>query len=328
MPLKSQEDPTERPVVLDLASLGINFDIKDEDSVAQPEQREHVPTIPVQTSTTVIVQEKPPFSPRLKMLLRFVVFLIGVGILFFGRYSVPSDDTLCLEDKVMDLFKSVNDYINENESARNAMQIVCSLFVDIVFLITMGLWVFKGNSCRLPATLAVFYIIRAAIQKVFFMPFTDGYWWEDPGFPSLVVPYGRGSDFFYSGHSGFLVICTRELFLTKYKKLSVLAFLTLIYTILILFIYRIHYSIDVFTGVFFADYCFIRMDQLKSFFDPLIFKIFVKIKSIIFKKPPQNQENKKEIQKDKQETGKNILEKEEVNKKDTPLVFINQPGQN
>ena len=31
------------------------------------------------------------------------------------------------------------------------------------------------------------------------MQYPTGFYWEDPGVPSLVVPYGYTSDFFFSG---------------------------------------------------------------------------------------------------------------------------------
>ena len=31
------------------------------------------------------------------------------------------------------------------------------------------------------------------------MRYPEGFYWEYPGFPSFVVPYGRTSDFFFSG---------------------------------------------------------------------------------------------------------------------------------
>ena len=34
---------------------------------------------------------------------------------------------------------------------------------------------------------------------MFVFDYPDGYFWEHPGFPSIVVPYGRSSDFFFSG---------------------------------------------------------------------------------------------------------------------------------
>lgn len=40
-----------------------------------------------------------------------------------------------------------------------------------------------------------FFVIKILVQ----MRFPDGYYWLDPGFPSFVVPYGRSSDFFFSG---------------------------------------------------------------------------------------------------------------------------------
>lgn len=45
---------------------------------------------------------------------------------------------------------------------------------------------------------------------IFHMRFPVGYYWSDPNFFSISVPYGRTSDFFFSGHCGFLSICFFE----------------------------------------------------------------------------------------------------------------------
>ena len=49
----------------------------------------------------------------------------------------------------------------------------------------------------------MFYLVRAVLQSVETSPFPDGFYWENPGFPSLLNMYGKQSDFFYSGHIGF-----------------------------------------------------------------------------------------------------------------------------
>jgi len=98
------------------------------------------------------------------------------------------------------------------------------------------------------------------VQKIWVSPFPQGYYWEAPFLPSLVVPYGRGSDFFFSGHSGFLVICASEWHRIKMPKMRNFAICVAIYTIFILLTYRIHYSIDIFTGVIFAEWCFGKVD--------------------------------------------------------------------
>jgi PAP2 superfamily C-terminal len=159
------------------------------------------------------------------------------------------------------------------------MQIICSLFMDIVYLTTAGYWVLCSHTSRLILTLIVFYGVRMLIQKVWYSPFPAGFWWYDPGFPSLVVPYGRGSDFFFSGHMGFLVICICEWRKNDQYLIAWIYVIGAIYTCFILLAYQVHYSIDIFTGIFFAHYVFIFFDTYKEkidgFFVWLYLKIFV-----------------------------------------------------
>jgi len=165
----------------------------------------------------------------------------------------------------MDAFSFANKFINTpgNEFFRDFFQGLCSFMVDVTFFVTFGYWLLYSRNYRLPATLLVFYIVRAAVQTVWFSPFPDGFYWESPGFPSLVVPYGRGSDFFFSGHAGFMTICALEANLLGRKKIRNAMIGATIYTCFILLIYRIHYSIDIFTGVFFSEWCF---NKLKTYY--------------------------------------------------------------
>ena len=75
------------------------------------------------------------------------------------------------------------------------------------------------------------------------MTYPAGFFWEYPGFPSLVVPYGRTSDFFFSGHTGFLTICFFEWKTIKNTKMQLITLAVLLYMVFILLIFRTHYSI-------------------------------------------------------------------------------------
>lgn len=202
------------------------------------------------------------FSDSVKRTTRFMILLICIGFLIIGRYSVPDTEITTIRDEIMDLLKFANDFINAegNEVYRNILQFCCSFLVDTVFLITFGYWVLRGTNARLPLSLGLFYITRAIVQKVWISPFPEGFYWESPGIPSLVVPYGRGSDFFFSGHSGFLMICACEWNKIKNSRARNFVLGVLAYTVFILLTYRIHYSIDVFTGVFFSEWCFGKID--------------------------------------------------------------------
>jgi len=230
---------------------------------------------------------KQGFSDRARRNIRIVILVVAVGFLFIGRFSVPNIEITGVQDKALDFLGFANKFINTpgNEFFRSFFQLACSLFVDATFIITFGYWVFRGTSARLPISLAVFYVTRALIQKVWVSPFPEGFYWESPGMPSLVVPYGRGSDFFFSGHSGFMVICAAEWHKLKFPKIRNFVILAGIYTVLILMVYRIHYSIDCFTGVFFAEWCFTKIDLNKEFIDNVPRKIISKLRTLFNKKP-------------------------------------------
>jgi len=73
----------------------------------------------------------------------------------------------------------------------------------------------------------------------------NGFYWNDPGFPSIVVPYGFTSDFFFSGHTGFLTICLFEWREIKKTKMVMTTSIILIYMIFVLLVFRTHYSIGI-----------------------------------------------------------------------------------
>lgn len=206
------------------------------------------------------------YTEKKKRVGRFALFLGIIVVLFAGQFSVPDNEVSCVQDKVMEALGFANRFINTpgNENYRDFFQAFCSFLLDIIFILTLGYWVLYGKSARLPMSLGVFYVTRAIVQTFWMSPFPEGNYWYSPGFPSLVVPYGRQSDFFFSGHSGFLVICASEWHKLKMPKLRNFVIATTVYTILILMIYRTHYSIDIFTGVIFAEWCFCKVDAYKE----------------------------------------------------------------
>jgi len=227
-------------------------------------------------------------TPKAKIKIRAIIFTVCLTFLVIGRASVPSNDPPCVVDKLMDLFQWVNDAIvvnKDNYILRNTLQIICSVFMDVMFLSTGALWIFRGTSSRVVMTILTFYVTRAIIQGIWHSPFPkDGeYWWYDPGLPSLVVPYGKGSDFFFSGHVGFVTICALEW--KKYGNKLMFWLLTAggIYTAFILLVYHVHYSIDLFVGVTFAHYTFIMIDHFKEPIDRFFIETYYKGKFFVRK---------------------------------------------
>ncbi len=103
------------------------------------------------------------------------------------------------------------------------------------------------------------------------MPYVSYVIWQNPGFPTFSVFYEHTSDYFFSGHTGTLVILyleSRKLNLPIWIK-GYLIFST-IYIILMLLIGRVHYTIDVFGGLIYSLYIYDLIDKNLSFFDQLM----------------------------------------------------------
>jgi hypothetical protein len=225
------------------------------------------------TKETDRLYEQEPKEKKIK--IRAWVFGIAIVLLFLGRFNVPFNNPACIVDKVQDWFLGANEYIMSNPALRNGMQILCSGFMDIMFLGTGAFWIMRGNSSRLVVTTLIFYIVRAIVQSLWFSPFpSSGYWWDDPGFPSLVVPYGIGSDFFFSGHIGFVTICALEWKKNKNPLIASVIAIGGVYTAFILLTYKVHYSIDLFVGVTFAHYVYLMVDAYKEKIDSFLIEIY------------------------------------------------------
>ncbi len=221
----------------------------------------------------VISYDREPINKRRKV--KFCVFAICLGLLVIGRFSVPSNIIEHVRDIPMEWLDSFNKFVEENYTWRITFQIICSLFMDIMFIGTGIFWIIRGNSSRLVVSTLAFYIVRAIIQALFWLPFPQGfYWWDDPGFPSAVVPYGRGSDFFFSGHIGFVTLCASEWKKNGYNKVAWGIVVGGVYTAFILLAYHVHYTIDLFTGIFFAHWMFRTVDDHKEKIDNCLISLY------------------------------------------------------
>lgn len=99
------------------------------------------------------------------------------------------------------------------------------------------------------------------------MRFPEGYLWEYPGFPSLVVSYLKTNDFFFSGHVGLPIIIMCELYKMKKFRMLYFSLFTLILEFFTMIALRGHYSIDLVTGVFMGHYCYILTEKYIHYLD-------------------------------------------------------------
>lgn len=129
--------------------------------------------------------------------------------------------------------------------------------MDIVFLSLYTYWVFYVPTGRLPYSTILFYLIRTATQSLVIFRFPAGFYWEDPGVFTFVVPYGKQSDFFFSGHCGFLNLCALECLRIKKKGFFFLVQIINAYMAIVMIVFRIHYTIDITTAIIVSHYAFL-----------------------------------------------------------------------
>lgn len=138
-----------------------------------------------------------------------------------------------------------NEFLFSNQKTRDWIIIISSFLIDVALMFVAYFFWRDGKTARVMNSMLVFYVIRAICQLLFMMQYPEKWCFEDPGFFSVVVPYGKMSDFYFSGHSGFLLMATLELIHMKMIGLAFLNFLSTIYTAWMLLATRAHYSIGI-----------------------------------------------------------------------------------
>ena len=155
----------------------------------------------------------------------------------------------------------INQYFHEHPQAANIVLISTSLWIDasILFLCLRALF---GPSIRPFLELFFFALYRECLQFLVTLPVPQGIIWEYPGFPSLMVNYSVQHDLYFSGHTGVALLIMAEFVRTKLKWFSAISFLFFGYVVMTIISFRIHYTMDVFTGVLVALYVIYTSERL------------------------------------------------------------------
>jgi len=92
-----------------------------------------------------------------------------------------------------------------------------------------------------------------------------GFYFDFPGFPSLVIAYGSTNDFFYSGHVGACIMCHLEFkrwasdmkdahVIRRWTIAKWLSLVACAIQMILMLITRGHYFIDIVGGLIFGHY--------------------------------------------------------------------------
>lgn len=143
---------------------------------------------------------------------------------------------------------------------------VSSVVVDCLGLFLFGLAIF-GPTFEPVIGMVLLFVLRLLAQLLCHLQPPKGIIWRSPGIPSLFVTYDVQNDLFFSGHTAFAVYAACVLHSLLGNSVGISVGITLVaFQIATVLILRVHYTMDVFTGVFCALYVY----EVSHRFSPLI----------------------------------------------------------
>ncbi len=180
------------------------------------------------------------------------IFLTGLALTIWfktqsliGARPLPASG---IGDGLLAWTAPINHYLDQHHAACNALLITSSGIIDLLGIFLLASWIF-GTTVRPFLGLVVLLGLRQLMQAIVALPSPPNTLWHDPGFPSLLVTYRVGNDYFFSGHTAMAVLGATELIRIGKRWLSAVAILIIVFEITAVLVLRAHYTMDVFTGL-------------------------------------------------------------------------------
>lgn len=183
-----------------------------------------------------------------QLLQRVTILAAALGLWFLTQGLLGSRPPVqAIGDQIHNLTAGPHAFLESRPQITNAILIVSSLGIDLIGLGLLG-WGLLGRSARPLAGVMVLFALRQLAQATTALPAPPGMLWRDPGFPSLLVTYSVGNDFFFSGHTAFAVFGALEFSRLGKRALTATVALLALAEISVVLILRNHYTMDVITG--------------------------------------------------------------------------------
>ena len=187
------------------------------------------------------------------ILLRLAVIAVALVIWFWTQKLIARK---CAEvngigDAVHRLTAGWHHYFATHETSANRALVISSLCIDLLGISLIAIAIFGPSFAPFIGIIIVFSL-RQISQLCCTLPPPPGIIWRDPGFPTVLVTYHVGNDFFFSGHTALAVLGAIEICQLGPWWLGAAAVLVAIGEALIVLVLRAHYTLDVIAGAFAA----------------------------------------------------------------------------
>jgi hypothetical protein len=185
--------------------------------------------------------------------IRIAAIAVALVIWFWTQKLIAnnSNSTEAIGDGVHRLTAGWHRYFSTHERAANCALIISSFFIDVLGLSLIAAAIFGKSFAPFLGILIVFSL-RQICQLCCTLPPPPGIIWRDPGFPTILVTYGVGNDFFFSGHTALAVLGAIEICHMAPWWLGTIAISVALGEAMFVLVLRAHYTMDVITGAFAA----------------------------------------------------------------------------
>jgi len=193
------------------------------------------------------------------LFLSLIVIALFLNTIY--GFAIINGDISCITDFTFPLTERWNHFFLENTETKKKVIIFTSLVIDIMVISFGFIWTAKGESWRPIVSMVFFYALKMTAQLLLKIKFPYGYAWENPGIPSLVVPYAKSNNLFFSGQIGIPVIIGFEFDRMEMKIPMVLCIIITAMESVILLTMRANYIIDILSGILIAHYTFLMAER-------------------------------------------------------------------
>ena len=219
---------------------------------------------------TLVNKNRPVIVAKIVLLFIFMI----INFLHSRKFRSTREPVECLRDYGYEWTEALNKRMIEDSKFRKTLQISSSSVVDFADVSVLVYYYRRGLNIRFPVQLILFYAVRGVIQGNFLFRQPEGGIWPFPGIPSLTVPYGIISDYYFSGHCGFVTLMSLEIWKLGGRVIPIFLGISVFYLGFVLVVARIHYSIDIPIGILFAIFCHFMVDKYLRYIEYVSRKMF------------------------------------------------------
>ncbi len=200
--------------------------------------------------------------------LRISVIVVALVIWFWTQKLIArkSGEMSGIGDAVHRLTAGWHLYFTTHERSANWALVVSSLCIDVLGISLIAIAIFGPSFAPFIGIIIVFSL-RQISQLCCTLPPPPGIIWRDPGFPTVLVTYNVGNDFFFSGHTALAVLGAIEICQIGPWWLGAIAVVVALGEALIVLVLRAHYTLDVIAGAFAAWFAADMAARLAPFVD-------------------------------------------------------------